>query len=110
MPSITHFDHLIPGFMAQPCLGFLPTALQGCSVSSLRLMRTGEGISLGFKTISKPYWESGQSGSDLLPACLPRFPSQEEEAVRAGEQPDLALTEKILLELLSPATCWCLTG
>lgn len=80
MPSITHFDHLIPGFMSQPHLGFLPTALQHCSVSSLRLMGTGEGISLGFKAISKPYWESGQSSSDLLPASLPRFPSQEEEA------------------------------
>lgn len=66
--------------MAQPCLGSLPTALQGYSVSSLRLMGTGEGISLDFKAISKPYWESGQSSSDLLQARLPRFPSQEEEA------------------------------
>jgi len=109
MPSITHFNHLIPGFIAQPRSGFLPTALQGCSVSSLWLMGTGEGISLGLKAISKPYWESGQSGSDLLPARQPRFPSQKEEAGRAGEQPDLALTEKIFSKLLSPARCWCLT-
>lgn len=79
MPSITHFNHLICGFMAQPHFRFLPTALQGCSVSCLRLMGTGE-VSPGFKATSKPYWESGQSSSDLLPVFLPSFPPQEDEA------------------------------
>lgn len=44
-------------------------------MSSLRLMGTDEGISLGFKAISKPYWESGQSGSDLLRAQV-SFPGR----------------------------------
>lgn len=93
MPSITLFGHLTPGCTAWPHLEFLPAALQGGSLSSLRLMGTGEGISLVFKAVSKPYWEAGQSCSDLLPACLPRFPSQGDEAGGTGEQPDLALTE-----------------
>lgn len=59
-------------------------------------MGIGEGISLGFKAVSKACWEPGQSSSDLDPACLPRFPSQEEEAGGAGEQPDLALAENLL--------------
>lgn len=59
-------------------------------------MGIGEGISLGFKAVSKACWESGQSSSDLDPACLPRFPSQEEDAGGPGEQPNLALTENFL--------------
>ena len=73
-------------------------------------MGTSEGISPGFKAISKPDWELGQSGSDLLPARLPRFPSQEEEAERGLVNSQILPTEKIFLQLLSPATCWCLSG
>lgn len=54
-------------------LGLLPTALQAFSVSSLRLMGTGEGISLVYRAVSKPLWKSGPGCSDLLPAYLPAF-------------------------------------
>lgn len=50
-------------------LELLPTALQGFSVPSLRLTGIGEGISLVYRAVSKPLWESGPA---YLPAFLPR--------------------------------------
>lgn len=108
MPIFSHSDHLIPGFRAQ--LGAPSHSPAGlfCVISQADGNWRGNltGLQGCFET-PLGIWPRLLWLAPSLPAS---FPSQKEKAGGvAGEQPGLALTEKISLEMLSPVSCWCLT-